>query len=421
MFEGLFININEIFTQFSNYSKLNPIIAGAISLWGLGVFSYFMRNIPKKLWNLFCKHTTTELTLLSSHDAYHSFLSWLKDNDYLKHARSFKITSGMYGSDESINSIGYGSHYFLYKLRPFRLHLEQQETRALNERDIITITILGRSYKFFNMIFDDITEKEKNINQLKIYKYKESYWNSIPNQYKRKLNKIFINNSLKQDIMFFIEKFIKSESWYLQNGISYQTGILIYGPSGTGKSSLIKSLASHYNKPLYILPVSKLHSIEESFDLLPEHVIILIEDIDADSITHKRTSDIKYDEKNSIVSTTKTPVVKNNTPKGINSNLSDILNSIDGVVSGHGRILIATTNYIDKLSLALIRNGRFDLKIELTYINYDITKQFFKNYFPEFDLPVKLKLKDKISPADIQQYILKNIDNPNKVLDLITL
>jgi hypothetical protein len=47
---------------------------------------------------------------------------------------------------------------------------------------------------------------------------------------------------------------------------------------------------------------------------------------------------------------------------------SGLLNALDGVLtSQHGTIVIMTTNYIKKLGEALIRPGRIDFAIELTY------------------------------------------------------
>ena len=42
---------------------------------------------------------------------------------------------------------------------------------------------------------------------------------------------------------------------------------------------------------------------------------------------------------------------------------SGLLNAIDGVVAADARILIMTTNHVDKLDPALIRPGRVDVKI----------------------------------------------------------
>ena len=45
---------------------------------------------------------------------------------------------------------------------------------------------------------------------------------------------------------------------------------------------------------------------------------------------------------------------------------SGLLNAIDGVTNSDGRILIMTTNYLDRLDSALIRPGRVDFAREFT-------------------------------------------------------
>ena len=42
--------------------------------------------------------------------------------------------------------------------------------------------------------------------------------------------------------------------------------------------------------------------------------------------------------------------------------LSGLLNVIDGVSSEEGRLLFATTNYVNRLDPALLRPGRMDVK-----------------------------------------------------------
>ncbi len=44
-----------------------------------------------------------------------------------------------------------------------------------------------------------------------------------------------------------------------------------------------------------------------------------------------------------------------------------LLDAIDGVAAGEGRLLLATTNHIECLDPALIRPGRIDRKIYIGY------------------------------------------------------
>lgn len=47
--------------------------------------------------------------------------------------------------------------------------------------------------------------------------------------------------------------------------------------------------------------------------------------------------------------------------------LSGLLNALDGLVAQTGRVIIATTNYIERLDPALLRPGRVDFKVRFRY------------------------------------------------------
>ena len=65
-----------------------------------------------------------------------------------------------------------------------------------------------------------------------------------------------------------------------------------------------------------------------------------------------------------------------------NVTLSGLLNFIDGIWSACGgeRIIVFTTNHVDKLDPALIRRGRMDKQIELSYCCFEAFKVLAKNY-----------------------------------------
>lgn len=79
-------------------------------------------------------------------------------------------------------------------------------------------------------------------------------------------------------------------------------------------------------------------------------------------------------------------------------------------------IVIATTNYIDKLDEAVKRYGRFDLKIEM--VNF--TKKEAQEMCDIYDLRVEDLFPDcnedgwRVSPAYLQSLCLENIDKSMK-------
>ncbi|KAH7865205.1 hypothetical protein Vadar_003629 [Vaccinium darrowii] len=93
--------------------------------------------------------------------------------------------------------------------------------------------------------------------------------------------------------------------------------------------------------------------------------------------------------------------------------LSGLLNFIDGLWSAIGgeRIIVFTTNYVEKLDPALIRRGRMDKHIELSYCNFEGFKVLAKNYLlveahPLFEKIERLLEETKITPADVAEALM---------------
>merc|ERR1712024_382283 len=65
--------------------------------------------------------------------------------------------------------------------------------------------------------------------------------------------------------------------------------------------------------------------------------------------------------------------------------MSGLLNTLDGIVSGDGRIVCMTTNHIEHLDPALIRPGRCDKKILLDNACDHQIEQLYLQFYPEQD------------------------------------
>jgi chaperone BCS1 len=90
------------------------------------------------------------------------------------------------------------------------------------------------------------------------------------------------------------------------------------------------------------------------------------------------------------------------------------LNFIDGIWSACGaeRIIIFTTNFVDKLDPALIRRGRMDKHIEMSYCGYQAFKVLAKNYLDIeshddlFPIIEKLLGETNMTPADVAENLM---------------
>ena len=172
-------------------------------------------------------------------------------------------------------------------------------------------------------------------------------------KFKRNLNTIYLEN--KNKIFESINVWKNSEEFYRERGIPYKLGILLYGEPGTGKSSLVHAIASELNKDVIVLTAGailngKLSRYNTACCDTPP--IIVIEEID--TIVNSRQNELG--EKEKVI-------------------LSELLNFLDGPSSPDSCVVIATTNHIEKLDPAIIRSGRFDIKIHMGKISRDLAIQ----------------------------------------------
>lgn len=135
---------------------------------------------------------------------------------------------------------------------------------------------------------------------------------------------------------------------------------------------------------------------------MKQNSILVIEDIDSSLsvLSREKNNKVKVIGKNEKEEDSLKDLFK--------GSLSDILNSLDGIISCHGRILIMTTNHIEKIDQAILRPGRVDLKVELGYINDETFKQFIKIFFNE---EIKNKFKfDSVTATTLQNEFLQGKD-----------
>jgi SpoVK/Ycf46/Vps4 family AAA+-type ATPase len=139
---------------------------------------------------------------------------------------------------------------------------------------------------------------------------------------------------------------------------------------------MIAAMANHLNYDIYDVELTVVRNNNDLRRLLIETTsksIIVIEDIDC-------SLDLTGDQLAS-----KPPPPASATANGGGSSavtLSGLLNFIDGLWSACGgeRVVVFTTNHIDKLDPALIRRGRMDMHIEMSYCSFEAFKTLAKNY-----------------------------------------
>jgi chaperone BCS1 len=91
--------------------------------------------------------------------------------------------------------------------------------------------------------------------------------------------------------------------------------------------------------------------------------------------------------------------------------MNGILNCLDGFNNPEGLIVIMTTNFPDKLDNALMRSGRIDLEVEMTYLDKFQARNMFLSFFDNeehFELMWDNIKKYSVEPATLMQFLFNN-------------
>ncbi|KAJ5153972.1 ATPase AAA-type core [Penicillium coprophilum] len=185
-----------------------------------------------------------------------------------------------------------------------------------------------------------------------------------------------IKNSMLNDIEAFLSP--KERAFYERCGMLYRRGYLLYGPPGTRKSSICFG----------------------AFSLISIHLlrrcIVLLKDVDNARISQDSYRRIKDPGNTSRVENSR----QENKLDGAGISLSALLNYIDSVIAQEGYILIMTTNHLEKLDPALIREGWADKRYHFDFVDTISAKQLFYAFFDKASLSipsisVERKLNDR--------------------------
>ncbi|CAN6357281.1 unnamed protein product [Urochloa humidicola] len=249
------------------------------------------------------------------------------------------------------------------------------------------------------------------------YRSGKGVWSHVPFEHPATFATLAMDPANKEAIIDDLDAFREAKDYYAKVGKPWKRGYLLYGPPGTGKSTMIAAMANHLDYDVYDLELTAVKNNTELRKLFIETTgksIIVIEDIDCSvDLTGKR-KDKKSEKKDDADSSKpKLPPMEPDKDDGSKVTLSGLLNFIDGLWSACGgeRIIIFTTNYKDKLDPALIRRGRMDKHIEMSYCSFEAFKVLARNYLDiaDHDLfpDIKRLLEETdMSPADVAENLM---------------
>ena len=186
-------------------------------------------------------------------------------------------------------------------------------------------------------------------------------------------DKIIGYNNVKEEIYQIIDMYENLE-YYESLGASIPKGLMLYGEPGMGKTILAKALIKEAKVNSYLIRKNKskndiLNEINEVFNNASkdESAIIFIDDID-------KFKDLEGDiEDNEVLNT-------------IQAKIDD--------VHGKNVLVVATCNDFKHLPDSLVRDGRFDRKIELKTPSKEDAAKIIKYYMKDKQVDQNLNYDD---------------------------
>lgn len=220
-------------------------------------------------------------------------------------------------------------------------------------------------------------------------------------------------------------------------------GLLLHGTYGTGKTFLITAIANYLKRSIYVINFTKIKTKTEFRAIMSrsniDKYIFSLDEIDyvlsslLNTDKSEQTADIRFqiqglsvqiaacndaDAKQLLIEKMKILMESGNSDE---LTYEFLLSELSGLSSVNGRIMIATTNFIDKIPKALLRPGRFDIVLHLGHFNDTEIKELLIKLYKPISEDLRLIKKthfpsDKYTPA----YLIMKANEYKNLHDLIT-
>ena len=200
----------------------------------------------------------------------------------------------------------------------------------------------------------------------------------------------------KESLLNEISEFKNKEKLYAEYAVPYRKGMLLAGVPGTGKTAFAFSLPQHFEMDCVSVNLDVFDKVDGDNKFNMPNTVYVIDEIDSQLVNR---AEMEAGEVEKSLKTSRRLL-----------QLLKAMDSMDG-----GSIVIATTNYPEKLDPALLRSGRFDIVVNMSDLSESDAIEMIKNR----GCDPNVILKDEsfpINPARLEQMIIKNILETNDMI-----
>lgn len=255
--------------------------------------------------------------------------------------------------------------------------------------------ILKPYLQHIHTVSDDF---EQRGTELRIHNNCAGRWKSVVFNHPANFDALVLDSDLKTKIRHDLETFLKSKQYYHKLGRVWKRSYLLYGPSGTGKSSFVAATANLLNFDVYNVNLSQVADEADLNSLMLQTTsksLVVVEDLD------------RY--------------VSERSNARISS--SGLLNFMDGLLNSQDeRILIFTMNSKEGIDSALLRPGRIDMHIHFPMCDFISFKHLANNYLGVKEHKLFPQVEEifqsgaTMSAAEISELMLVNRSSPSRAL-----
>ncbi|KAK3252940.1 hypothetical protein CYMTET_37793 [Cymbomonas tetramitiformis] len=354
----------------------NQFASGGLTLIAAGAALSATRYLLERVYQLVKKSILLTAEFESKDDSYRWIILWLSENALFQDGRNYSVSANLrhFGSQASgagegpdepqVFYVPLGARLLQYKGTWMLVTREKTEPTAglsfIPEK--VTLHMVTASRKPLEELVNEARARFLEVEKKRTAIYTHDaygFWERTALRPIRPFDSVVLDDGVSQHLLNDCRQFLQSEEWYVRQGIPYRRGYLLHGPPGTGKTSFVTALAGALKLNIYVVSLS---TPDLSDDILAQMLsraaqrcILLFEDVDS-AFIHRSTGEVQA----SALSFSGALMVH-----GAGVSISGLLNAIDGVAAQEGRLLFLTTNHPERISSALLRPGRVDVKVKL--------------------------------------------------------